>query len=60
VVHNQDVNYPLLLRLDLAAGARALEADTNGVLGEVWNDAPEAPGDLSISLEAGDARVLFF
>jgi hypothetical protein len=60
VIHNQDVNFPLLLQLHLAPGAVAYESDENGVLGALWNDAPSAPGDTTLALEAGDARVIFF
>lgn len=60
LVHNQGVNFPLLLQLQLAPGAVAYESDETGALGMLWNDAPSAPGDTTLSLEAGDARLLFF
>lgn len=60
LLHNQDVDFPLLLRVELAAGAPPPhELGADGALSLAWNDAPAAPG-LSIYLEAGDARALFF
>jgi hypothetical protein len=61
VLHNQDVGAPLLLRLELAAGApQPLECtSSDGSLVPAYNDAPGVPG-FTVALEAGDARVLFF
>jgi hypothetical protein len=56
LVHNQDVNYPVILNLTLS-GAPPGEVDpATGAVAPAWSDVV-GPG-FHVALEAGDARLL--
>jgi len=59
LVHNQDVNYPVILNLTLASSAGApMEVDpVSGSLAPALSDVVTS-GGFHVALEAGDARLL--